>query len=74
MCDNATNLNIHVEKDTFRNCLEFYLNKNKKREDERKGNMKDNKIFQSRNLQEHKRGVHIDKNRLNEFEMQKYKK
>ena len=26
--------------------------------------MKDNKIFQSRNLQEHKRGVHTDKNKL----------
>ena len=35
MCDNATNLNIHVEKDTFIHCLEFYLKKRQKREDER---------------------------------------
>ena len=32
-CDNATNLNIHVEKDTF--CLEFYLKKRQKREYEK---------------------------------------
>ena len=41
-CDNATNLNIHIEKDTFVHCLEFYLKKRQKREDERKENMKDN--------------------------------
>ena len=49
----------------------------------REGNMKDNKIFQSRNLQEHKRGVHTNKNKLlainkslakNEFEIQKFKR
>ena len=41
-CDNATNLTIHIEKDTFVHCLEFYLKKRQKREDERKENMKDN--------------------------------
>ena len=51
-CDNATNLDIHIAKDIFRNCLEFYLNKNQKKHDERKRNMKDNKIYKSRNLQE----------------------
>ena len=34
-CDNATNFNMHIEKDTF--CLEFYL----KKRHERKENMKD---------------------------------
>ena len=41
-CDNVTNLTIHIEKDTFVHCLEFYLKKRQKREDERKENMKDN--------------------------------
>ena len=35
-CDNVTNLTIHIEKDTFVHCLEFYLKKRYKREDERK--------------------------------------
>ena len=30
-CDNATNLNIHIQKDTFVHCLEFYLKKRQKK-------------------------------------------